>query len=301
MKNGQEMINNDAVWMNDEDIKKAYENYFGVCDVTSPEQALAMAEELRKDRVNPNRKIMIGVMTHPLALNPEVGHGVPELDRVREVFPTREQLASGFIDDPDVLNTVHYADLYGPRKGQNLPENLESVVKYGGENLHAIQLDVTWPKPDEIKEFKDKHPQLLIILQLGTFAFEAVNKDPEEIVRRLHEYGDSVDFALFDMSMGKGKAMESEWILPMLRLIKSELPYMGLAVAGGLGPDSIDLLGKIATEFPGISIDAQGLLKPLSAPKDKLGHILSTVPADPARSKTYIEQSCKMLDGHLRK
>jgi len=208
-----------------------------------------------------------------------------------------ETMADGFIDDPDVFNTVHYADLYGPRKGQNLLSNLELVVKHGGENLHAIQVDVTWPNIAEMQEFKSKHPELMIILQLGKFAFAEAENNLQKVVEKLKEYGDSIDFALLDMSMGKGTAMKSEeLLLPLLRLIKQEIPGLGLAVAGGLGPESMHLLEPIAEEFPGISFDAQGLLKPLDAERDEKGHMLSTIPADAGRSREYISKACKMMD-----
>lgn len=279
-----------------------HERYSGVCDVYSPEQARAMADELRRSRKNPNRKIMIGVMTHPIVLDPNL----PVPQKVREAvcgeFPTKEEMAGGFTDDPDVLNTVHYADLYGPNgpwKAKESPEvlkNLELCVQYGKENLHAIQLDVTWPNSEDLKKFKEKHPQILTILQLGKFAFKAVDGDPQKMIDQLREYGNSIDFALLDMSMGMGKGMESEGLLPFLRLIQKELPRLGLAVAGGLGPDSMEALDQIAKEFPGISIDAQGRLKPADAKKDERGHILPTEPADFGRAKDYIEKGCVMLD-----
>lgn len=282
-------------------LKKQRERYSGVCDVYSPEEARAMADELRRNRKNPNRKVMIGVMTHPLVLNPEMD----DPEEVRGVMPTREAMAGGFIDDPDVLNTIHYADLYGsngPKKGQecqDVLENLELCVKYGGEYLHAIQLDLTWPKPSEIKEFKENNRNIIIILQVGGFAIKDANGDPQEVVNRLREYGDSIDHVLLDMSMGKGQGMEAGGLLPLLRLIKKELQDLGLAVAGGLGPDPENLLELelIAKEFPDISHDAQGNVK-RNAPKDALGHLVSTHPADLGRSTEYIKKSCAILDNH---
>lgn len=284
------------------ELKGVYERYFGVCDVYSPEEATVMAEELRKERKNQNRKVMIGVMTHPIVLNPDLP--VPQKVRteISKIFPTREKMAGGFTNDPDVLNTVHYADLYGPkgpRKAQESPnvfQNLELVVQYGGENLDAIQLDLIWPKPEEIKKFKEEHPDIFIILQVGKFALKEVEEDPQTVINNLREYGDSVDYVLLDMSMGMGKGMEAVGLLPLLRIIREKLPYLGLAVAGGLGPDSIDLLKSIAEEFPDVSIDAQGNVKSKDAPRDALGHTVSTHPADLERSKVYIQKSCAMLD-----
>lgn len=280
---------------------ETYEHYSGICDVYSPEEARAMAEELRRNRKNPNRKVMIGVMTHPIVLNPDLPVPQKVREEVSKEFPTTEEIAGGFTDDPDVLNTIHYADLYGPngpwktQESPNLFENLELCVKHGGKNLHAIQLDVTLPNPNEIKKFKEKHPSIAIILQIGKFAFKEVDNDPQKMVDRLREYG-WIDFVLLDKSMGKGLGMDSEGLLPFLRLIKKELPYLGLAVAGGLGPDSLDLLNPIAEEFPDIAIDAQGGLKHADAPRDSLGHLLSTTPANIRRSNEYIKKSCTILD-----
>lgn len=274
------------------EVAGARERYSGVCDVISPEQARAMAEGLRQNRKNPDRKVMIGVMVGHFSLRPEKN----DPGKQRSIFPKREEISQGFIDDPDVLNTVHYADLYRPKEVQTLFDDLELVVKYGGEHMHAIQLDVTWPNLDEIKKFKDKYPDLIIILQVGPFAFKEVDNDPQKVVDRLREYGDSIDFVLLDRSMGRGVGMESEGLLPLLRLIKKELPGLGLAIAGGLGPDSMDLLEPIAKEFPGISIDAQGRLKPTGTGADSLGHMVSTVPADLERANEYIKKSCDMLD-----
>lgn len=259
-----------------------------------------MASELRENRKNPDRKIMIGVMAHPLTLHPDTGRGDPDCDGVRDVFPTREELAGGFTDDPDVVNTIHYADLYGPHPGQNVLENLELCVQYGGENLHAIQLDLTWPKPDELAQFKERNPHIRIILQVGEFALKEVNSDPDEVVNRLRAYGDSIDHVLLDTSMGRGKGIEAAGLLPILRLIREQLPDLGLVVAGGFGPESLDSLEPIAREFPDVSIDAQGNVKSKDAPRDALGHLVSTHPADLERSTSYIKQSCAMLDSPMQ-
>lgn len=283
-------------------VLKQYESYTGVCDVISADEARAMADELREHRKNPNRKVMIGVMTHPIVL--DLDRPVPEDVRkgISEVFPTREQIALGFTDDPDVLNTIHYADLYGPegpwKSGQSpdIFKHLEMCVEYGGENLHAIQLDVTWPNVDDIKAFKEKHPDILIVLQVGVFSFREANNDPRQVLENIHQYGDSIDYVLLDTSMGKGKGMDSENLLEMLRLLQSDMPDLGLAVAGGLGPDSLDILQPIADEFPDIAIDAQGRLKPEDSPRDQEGHLVATIPADLDRAKQYISKSCEMLD-----
>ena len=284
------------------ELGKLYERYLGVCDVYSPDEAKAMADELRTFRKSPNRKVMIGVMTHPLVLSDDLPVPQGVRDSIRKEFPSREEMATGFIDDPDVFNTVHYADLYGPKGpwgAQETPDvfkNLELVVEHGGENLHAIQLDLTWPKPSELEKFKDKYPDITIILQVGKYAFAEADNNQQSVVERLREYGETVDFSLLDMSMGMGSGMEAGTLLPMLETIKSQLPDLGLAVAGGLGPESVNLLLPIAKEFPDISIDAQGNLKHKDAPRDAHNHLIATIPADLDRSFDYIRRTCEILD-----
>lgn len=278
------------------------ERYSGVCDVYSPEEARAMADELRRNRKNPNRRVMIGVMTHPIVLDPDLPVRKEVREAVSKEFPSTKEMAGGFTDDPDVLNTIHVADLYGPdgpwkaQEAPNVFKNLDLCVKHGGEYLHAIQIDMTWPNSVDLKRFKEEYPNILIILQVGKYAIEDVQGDPEKVVNRLREYGNSIDHVLLDMSMGKGKGMEAGGLLPLLRVIQKELPDLGLAVAGGLGPDSMDQLAAIAKEFPEISYDAQGNLKHKDAPRDRLGHLISTYPADKERTTEYIQKGCAMVD-----
>jgi hypothetical protein len=277
-------------------------SYIGVCDVPNRRLAMAIVHDFVKHNTNPNRKIMIGVMTHPIVLDPSLP--VPEAVRreISSTFMKRNQISNGFIDDPHVLNTIHYADLYGPKgprgvhEAPSIQKNLDLCVKYGGRNLHAIQLDVTWPKPDEIKAFRANHPKVSLVLQVGKFSTSALNNDPQRIVSQLREYGKSIDYALLDMSMGKGKAMTSGTLLPLLRLIKSEIPNMGLAVAGGLGPEHSKELEQIAREFPDISIDTQGRVKPDSTPRDSRGHFFATDSANARKTREYLRNHLAVLD-----
>lgn len=284
------------------------ERYSGVCDVISPEEVLAMAETHREMRKNKNRRLMMGVMASPHSLHHEDG----------DDMPARDEIAGAFTNDPDVLNTIHLADLYGkdwqPRKGGEIPglsDNLELCVYYGGENLHAIQLDVTWPDTSELKAFKEKHPNIQIILQIGKYALNELDNDPQDVADKLSEYGNSIDYALLDLSMGKGRKMTELDVINLQRLlsvIQFKLPSLGLAVAGGLGPnleskdpsaepvDQMYALRKIAIEFPNISIDAQGGLKPDNAPKGPSGHFDATTPADLEKSKQYIREADSILD-----
>ncbi|MFH1423273.1 MAG: hypothetical protein ABIH42_11255 [Planctomycetota bacterium] len=277
-------------------------SYIGVCDISGVRHARAFVHDLRKHTRNPNRKVMIGVMTHPVVLDPKLP--VPEAVRVgiTRTFPKIHEIARPFIDNPHVLNTIHNADLYGPKgpwgagKAANIQRNLELCVHHGGKNLHAIQLDVNWPRPTALKAFRKKHPKIQLVLQVGKFSLTACGNNPQKVVNRLRKYGNSVDYVLLDMSMGQGKGMSGGTLLPLLRSIKSELPHLGLAVAGGLGPERNRELEQVAREFPDISIDAQGRLKPDFTYRDSRGHLSSVDSASPAKVRKLFRHNLAVLD-----
>ncbi len=306
-----------------EDVEhpKGYERqYTGVCDVVSPEDVKAMLAELRSSRADSERRLMVGVMTHPVVVNPDVQ--VPDKVRtaIQSEFPSVEEMSRGFIDDPDVMNTIHYADLYGPDgpwKAGEAPDvlkNLELCVEHGGPNLDAIQLDMVWPDPDALLQFRRKHPDIEIVLQLGKFSFgEDGTIDPATVTERLSKYGKSVDHVLLDLSMGKGRQMTDEDVASLKKLmwaIQDKTPDIGLAIAGGLGAGSgqntpnqsvysMDSLREIARDFPGISIDAQGGLKPDGATRDDRGHFVATTMADTEKSQNYIGLASEILDNEM--
>lgn len=294
--------------------------YTGVCGVTDPEDVVRMLSEIKNSRADSQRRLMVGIMTHPAVINPEAPYPDVVREDIQGEFPAAEDIAKGFIDHPDVMNTIHYADMYGPngpRKAGEAPDvlkNLEHCVELGGENLDAIQLDLVWPDPEAVKEFRRRHPEIEIVLQIGKFAFGENGIDEAKIVEKLKGYGKAVDHILLDLSLGKGREMTSDDIADLkrvMRAVQDTMPDIGLAVAGGLGAGdgeneanssvySVQTLSEIAKDFPGISIDAEGGLKPHDAQKDSKGHFLATTMADPNKSENYIGIASEILDGPLQ-
>jgi hypothetical protein len=293
--------------------------YTGVCDVTSPDDVRRILAQLKESRADPNRRLMVGIMTHPAVINPDA----PLSDEVRAAikaeFPAAEDIASAFIDDPDVMNTIHYADLYGPdgpRKAGEAPDllkNLELCVEYGGDYLDAIQLDLVWPDPDALGKFRANHPDIELVLQLGKFSFGDSEIDVSKVIDNLNKYDKIIDHVLLDLSMGKGRQMtdsDVEELKKLMRVIQDSRPDIGLAVAGGLGAESetsdsnssvysMNSLREISKDFPGISIDAQGGLKAEGTRRDDNGHFIATAMADADKSVNYVCLASEILDGPL--
>jgi hypothetical protein len=228
-------------------------HYIGICDFPSGEQTLKTAkffQGLAKSH-RLSSKLMVGVMMSYKTLN-----GEPSKWTV--IWPKNEEVADIFIDHPTVLNTLHYADYDGNTNAWHLLQ----AVKFGGPRLQALQLDMVWPIEDHIAFIRKKFLNLKIVLQINTNALKGIEDSPELLVERLKKYDGLLDYVLLDKSHGKGVGMDAQGLLPFVRAIVDRLPKLEVAVAGGLGPNTMDLLLPITHEFPHVSIDAQGRLRP---------------------------------------
>lgn len=226
--------------------------YIGITDFTSTEQVRTMRAVFQKHfSTSSKRKLHIGVMISHKTLN-----GIPTI--WSEAFPPKDKIADIFAFD-DVYNCLHYVDYIHNSDFKDFAR----AIGYGGINIHAIQLDMIWPDPGQVANgVHTSRKNIEVILQVGNKAIEEAHNDPTEVVQRLEDYEKVIHRVLLDKSMGRGHSMDAIGLLPFVRAIKERFPDMGLVVAGGLSPDSINLVGPLAKEFPDISIDAQGKLRP---------------------------------------
>ena len=221
-------------------------------DCHQVQEMLLIAEKFNRFYLDDEiRKLGVGVMMSHKTL-----HGLPT--RWASAFPEKEKIASIFLDHSLAFNVIHYADY----KGINVLNSLLKVADYGSEKIHAIQLDMTWPDPKIIIEFRKYFSKIQIILQVGKKAFEVINDNPENLLAQLDPYDDSVDYVLLDKSMGQGKSLEAKDLLPYVNILATMRSDLGIVVAGGLGPQTIDLIDSIIEKYPFVSIDAQGKLRP---------------------------------------
>ncbi len=259
--------------------------YIGITDFTSEEEVRSMLEVFNMARLENDafgtenthyRRLMVGVMMSYKTLN-----GLPT--KWSSVFPDKEKIASIFIRKAPLLNTLHYADY----DGIDVIENLLKATNLCGKNLNAIQLDMVWPEPDTIKEYRHRNPQLgRLIIQVNKVALEQISNNPELLIQKLRGYGDSIDYALLDKSMGRGLGMDAAALRPFVRELSEHMPELGIAVAGGLGPKTMHLVEGLAKDFPHISIDAQGQLRHSGSALD---------PIDWDMAAEYIRQAVPIL------
>jgi len=229
-------------------------SYIGICDFPNGDQSLRSAryfKELCASQKMDNFQLMIGVMMSYKTMT-----GLES--KWTSVWPKKEEMADIFVDHPRAMNTLHYADYDCNTSLSHLIE----AVEWGGPRLHAIQLDMIWPPDVIVKGLKRKFPNLRVVLQINANALEMVGNDPAILVEWIKKYDGSLDYVLLDKSHGKGVRMDAEVLLPFARAIADKLPNIGLAAAGGLGPSTVYLAEPLIREFPTISLDMQGKLRP---------------------------------------
>lgn len=197
-------------------------------------------------------------------------------------FPHKEAIADIF-GSGETMNCLHYADY----DAIDVPQSLVQAIGFGGTHINALQLDMVWPNPGHVAgAVYASCKQLEVILQVGKNAIEQAHNDPQEVVERLRNYQGVIHHVLLDKSMGKGLGMDAEDLMPFARAIRDVFPDLGIVAAGGLGPDSLGLVEPLAKEFPGISIDAQGKLRPSGNALD---------PIDWDMAETYLVKALRLL------
>lgn len=249
-------------------IPKSQRPYIGITDFTDNKQVRTMLKVFRENRSkNSLRRLHVGVMMSRktlLGYETKWAKAFPPKETIGNIFYPVEQINSLRAPNRvnDVMFVLHYAD-YGA--DNFLFTNLSRALEYAGPCVDAIQLDMIWPDPDALDSLRcSLRGPLEIILQIGANAIEEANNNPDEVVERLAPYmkRSCITHVLLDKSMGKGLGMDAQGLLPYIRAIRKAYPELGLAVAGGLGPETMHLVEPIVQEFPDISIDAQGRLRP---------------------------------------
>ncbi len=243
--------------------------YIGITDFMNSEQVQAMLRVFeRHRRSGSQRKLHVGVMMSHKTL-----HDIPS--RWQNAFPPKWMIGDIFYSNR-TYNCLHYAD-YDDNPG--LQNSIPSALMYGGVGTNALQLDMVWPNPDKIANgvYAWGDRKIEVILQVGRKALDVVQNDPKLFVDKLREYDGVIHRILLDKSGGQGRGMDAVGLLPFARAIRDNFPELGLVVAGGLGPETMHLVEPIVKEFPDVSIDAQGRLRPSGNALDPIDWDLAEV------------------------
>ena len=147
---------------------------------------------------------------------------------------------------------------------------------------HDMWMFDYFPKELGIPIYRDP-----IILQVGAHAMEQCGGDPLYVMKRLSLYGDSLDYILFDKSMGQGKGMNAEILSTFVGTLEADRPDLMSAVGGGLGPTTMHLVRPLARAYPCLSWDAQARIRP--------GGTMMT-PIDMGYASAYVRGSISLID-----
>ena len=271
--------------------------YLGVTDFASKQQVDAMLSVFTEAFPLKNRHLMVGTMMSYKTLN-----GLPT--KWAAAFPKAEEFSDIYSSNHELLlNTLHYADY----EDLTHPRDLTRAIMIAGHRgpfspttIQALQLDMPWPSAaliqeaisnaqsliDESTKEENSLRNLKVILQIGSVAMDRVDNNPQRVSKKISDYGDTIHCVLFDRSGGLGKKMDSDLLRAYILETKTNCPNVSVAVAGGLGPDTMELVVPLVKEFPDISIDAQGKLR-------RSGNALDPIELDLV--EMYIRKSGKVF------
>lgn len=250
--------------------------YVGITDFMTFKQVERMLAAFKENLgQRQSRRLHVGVMMSHKTL-----HSLET--KWTKAFPPKETISDIFGSD-ETMNCLHYADY----DAIDVFQSLGRAIEFGGVGINALQLDMVWPDPGHVANAVHvSHKRLEVILQVGKNAIEQANNDPREVVERLRDYEGVAQHILLDKSMGRGLGMDAVGLIPFARAIREAFPDLGIVVAGGLGPESIGLVEPLVKEFPDISIDAQGKLRPSGNALD---------PIDWDMAETYLAKALQLL------
>lgn len=227
--------------------------YIGVTGVTSPEELTI----LDCFPFRHSRQLMIGVLACYRSLRdlPFAGGWTAW----QPLFPSRKDLPHLLPADHRAANIVHYC----PESGQESALLHDMLLIHDlCPELHGFQINWPWPEIRQLDEYRMATDwSFRVILRVDGKAVEAAGKTPEKVAEQIYHYVGTVDDVLFDFSGGKGLPLNPRELLPYLSAVRDAGWDLGLAVAGGLSADTLDLLDPLLEVFPDLSFDAQRLLR----------------------------------------
>lgn len=222
--------------------------YVGITGFMSPTEVFGVLDST--DLKKADRMLMVGVLASSKSLQ-----GIPNKWPGR--YPAIGEVANIFPDNEDCLNLVHF----NTKEPESLLSQLLLVTELASNHFNGFQLNITWPSARVLEDYKDLHNDKVIVLQIGSGAFEKVSHSPEKLAEKVHEYTGLIDYVLLDPSGGTGQPFNPDIARSYLEALSVKTNDFGLGVAGGLSPTTLDLVEPLVKDFPDLSIDAEGRLR----------------------------------------
>lgn len=223
--------------------------YIGITGFTKKHEVLSALN------VFPNqidRLLMVGILASWKSLR-----GTPLKPIWQKQTPSSEVIKDLFPENNKALNLVHLST-----GGSTLLADMLKIHKLAGKNFHGFQLNMAWPEIRSLDEYRMAvELDYRLVLQIGRVAMARVGDTPQGMIKMLYHYHPVINDILLDPSSGRGQAFDPKGAEDLLSAIADKRWGLGLGVAGGLGPDSLDLIQPLIEKFPNLNIDAQGRLR----------------------------------------
>ena len=244
--------------------------YVGVTGFMSSEEVTETLKDI--DFKTANRLLMVGVLASSKTIQ-----GIK--NKWPNRYPPLHEIGNIFVKNDDCLNLIHY----NTKDPDKLLTQLIMVSDAVNDNFDGFQLNIAWPPPQILENYKSLYPCKQIVLQIGGGAFEEAGNMPAWVANKVAEYVGIVDYILLDPSGGLGQPSDPLKAREYLDELSRYEKEIGLGVAGGLSPNTLHLLEPLLQVYPSISIDAEGKLR------NEQDHL------DVAITRKYIQQSLHMF------
>lgn len=204
-------------------------------------------------------------------------------------YPKFEEL-KGMLEKANgkAFTMIHY---YSNEKGL-----AEQVLKlfyelYDSKLCRALQLNIAWPKIEELEGIKKAYfPELQIVFSATNEVLQG--KTARQVVDNIIKYDKLIDYVLIDPSSGKGLEFNVENSIAVYNELKNRMPQVTVGFAGGLTGDNVikRVNGIIeATKITDFCIDAEGGLR------DKLSDTFGDDVLNINKVRQYLQQTSTVL------
>jgi len=110
----------------------------------------------------------------------------------------------------------------------------------------------------------------------------------DDLWKKIRQYAWLITDVLIDRSAGRGQPADQSFVLPIVEILQTFAPHLGVGVAGGLGPDTLDLAAKVIERYPRTSLCAERRLRD---EQDGGGELVLD------KVRRYVSQARQIIDG----